>query len=259
MPPILTKDGLVSFPQKGKKKYPGGAILHYDADLDAFSEQTGAPHTFSHAVLSPQYQLNADGSYTDVGAKPAVDVYDGEKWLRSCGAVTNLLPSGAEDINGLAWAKRGTVQVAAFSDGANLVTGVNLYGNDVFCRITTQISVPLTPAISIKKVSASGVLLFLNPAAAASGQWEIDLSLLGDGFEDIHSAHPAVTVVVPHISTGSGVAGLHFRAKSGGPLSFYVRNPPTHRHLLPSPLHTSRHYHASQQRHDHERRVVCAA
>lgn len=98
IPPILTKDGLISFPQKGKKKYPDGAILHWDADLDAFSEQVGGVHKFNHAVLSPQYQRNADGSYVDVGAKPAVDVFDGKRWLRSCGAVTNLFPSGSEDF-----------------------------------------------------------------------------------------------------------------------------------------------------------------
>ena len=88
----------INFANIGKKKYPDGAILHWDADIDAFSEQTGGPHTFNHAVLSPQYQRNADGSYRNVGAKPAVDVFDGEKFLRSCGAVTNLLPSGSEDF-----------------------------------------------------------------------------------------------------------------------------------------------------------------
>ena len=31
MSSILTKDGLISFPQKGKKKYPDGAILYWDA------------------------------------------------------------------------------------------------------------------------------------------------------------------------------------------------------------------------------------
>ena len=77
---------------------PSGAVLHWDADIDAFSEQTGGVHTFEHSVLSPQYQRNADGSYSNVGAKPAVDVFGGEKWLRSCGAVTNLQtvePGGA--------------------------------------------------------------------------------------------------------------------------------------------------------------------
>ena len=91
---VFTKENRISFPNKGKKKHPYDSILHWDADIDAFSEQTGGPHTFNHAVLSPQYQRNADGSYTDVGAKPAVDVFGGKKWLRSCGAVQNLLPSG---------------------------------------------------------------------------------------------------------------------------------------------------------------------
>lgn len=80
----------------GRETFPSGAILHFDADLDPYSEQTGGVHTFNHSVLSPQYQLNADGSYSNVGAKPAVDVFGGQKWLRSCGAVTNLLPVGAE-------------------------------------------------------------------------------------------------------------------------------------------------------------------
>ncbi len=65
-------------------------ILFYDADIDGTSEQVGAGHTFNSSILSPQYHRNADGSYTDVGAGPAVDTFDGEKWLRSCGAVTNL-------------------------------------------------------------------------------------------------------------------------------------------------------------------------
>ena len=82
---------------------PLGSILHWDADIDAFSEQTGGPHTFNHAVLSPQFQRNADGSYANVGAKPAVDVFGGKKWLRSCGSVQNLLPSGAEVFSSDKW------------------------------------------------------------------------------------------------------------------------------------------------------------
>lgn len=98
--PVLSPVVRVTDPVRWRagKLAPDGAILYWDADIDAFSEQTGGPHTFNHAVLSPQYQRNADGSYTDVGAKPAVDVLGGEKWLRSCGAVTNLLPSGSEDF-----------------------------------------------------------------------------------------------------------------------------------------------------------------
>lgn len=69
---------------------PLDSILHWVADIDAFSEQTGGVHTFNHAVLSPQYQLGADGSYVNVGAKPAVDTFGGKRWLRSCGAITNL-------------------------------------------------------------------------------------------------------------------------------------------------------------------------
>ena len=78
------------FRRRPFSRAPVDSILHWDADIDAFSEQTGGVHTFNHAVLSPQYQLGADGSYSNVGAKPAVDVFDGKRWLRSCGAITNL-------------------------------------------------------------------------------------------------------------------------------------------------------------------------
>lgn len=71
-------------------RYPDGAILYYDANTDAYTEQTYGPHTFNSSILAPQYQRNADGSYSDVGTGPAVDVFGGEKWLRSCGAITNL-------------------------------------------------------------------------------------------------------------------------------------------------------------------------
>ena len=83
--------GILNPPRwRAGRNAPLDAILYYDADIDAFSEQTGGLHTFNHSVLSPQYQRSADGSYSDVGAKPAVDVFDGKKFLRSCGAITNL-------------------------------------------------------------------------------------------------------------------------------------------------------------------------
>ena len=90
----LTRKGLISFLTKIKNAHPPGTILYYDADKAPLRELIGGPHKFNHAILSPQYQRNADGSYSNVGAKPAVDVFDGKKWLRSCGAVTNLLPGG---------------------------------------------------------------------------------------------------------------------------------------------------------------------
>lgn len=73
----------------GVRNYPAGAILHFDADADYENEAVGMGHDFNYSTLSPQYQLNADGSYSNVGAKPAVDVFGGKKWLRSCGQVTN--------------------------------------------------------------------------------------------------------------------------------------------------------------------------
>jgi len=73
---------------------PENAILHYDAEISPLTELVGEVHTLNHAVLGPQYQRLADGSYVNVGAQPAVDVLaSGIKGLRTCGAVTNLLPA----------------------------------------------------------------------------------------------------------------------------------------------------------------------
>ena len=75
------------------ESYPDGAILHYDAEVAPLTELVGGVHTLNHAVLGPQYQRLADGSYINVGAQPAVDVLDGDiNGLRTCGAVTNLFP-----------------------------------------------------------------------------------------------------------------------------------------------------------------------
>ena len=90
--PVLNPVVRVTDPVRWRagRMYPSDSILHWDADVAAFTEQVGGPHTFNHAVLSPQFQLNADGSYVNAGAKPAVDVFGGKRWLRSCGAITNL-------------------------------------------------------------------------------------------------------------------------------------------------------------------------
>lgn len=79
---------------------PLGAILHYDAEVAPLSELVGGVHTLNHAVLGPQYQRLADGSYVDVGNQPAVDELPGGiNGLRTCGAVTNLIPN-SEAVGG---------------------------------------------------------------------------------------------------------------------------------------------------------------
>lgn len=68
---------------------PDGAILHWDANQGT-TELTRNGHDFQSLVLGNQYQLQADGSTVNIGATMPVDTIDGEKWLRSCGAVTNI-------------------------------------------------------------------------------------------------------------------------------------------------------------------------
>ena len=224
--PVLNPVVRVTDPVRWRagRNAPLGSILHWDADLDAFSEQVGGPHTFNHAVLSPQYQRSADGSYANVGAKPAVDVFGGKKWLRSCGAVTNLLPSGAEDLTSTSWIKRGTAVVAA----GNLVSGIATGLNDVYIvKSGLSAGVSIGPSIEIKRVSTSGVLAIRNPSDGTNaGRWDVNLALLSDDYELITSSHPAVTIATNFVVASGGGCGFHFTYLSGpSPLSFYARNP----------------------------------
>lgn len=113
--------------------YPSSLALLYDADKAPTRELTSKGHKFNSSILSPQYQRNAAGSYTDVGAKPAVDVFDGEKWLRSCGAITNLF-SGDTSI----------ARSASLTSGA--VYALQVFGTGaVSCSYgTATVATPLT-------------------------------------------------------------------------------------------------------------------
>lgn len=70
-------------------RFPADAILHWDANQWT-TELAGFGHDFQSLVLGNQYQLQADGSTVNIGANMPVDTIGGEKWLRSCGAITNL-------------------------------------------------------------------------------------------------------------------------------------------------------------------------
>jgi len=136
----------VAAPLHGRgRSYPASLVLLYDADKAPTRELVGKGHTFNSSILSPQYQRNADGSYTDVGTGPAVDTFDGEKWLRSCGAVTNLLPSGAEDLS--SWDK-----IQANVASAGLPTP---YGGEAY-RISATSAVEIHQVYKISSGSAPG-------------------------------------------------------------------------------------------------------
>jgi hypothetical protein len=101
--------------------YPSALDLFYDAAIKEREELVSdGVHAFNSSITSPQYQLNSDGSYSNVGAQPAVDVIGGEKWLRSCGAVQNLLVSGVYPIQSgpLNVTQNGSYREVTKTDGA---------------------------------------------------------------------------------------------------------------------------------------------
>lgn len=185
--------------------------------------------------------VQAPGEYTNVGVL-AAPYYganvDGVRYLpfQNGNVIQQNLIVQSQAIDDAAWTKRGVVAVTpnatAAPDGtltADLISGVNVAGVDDFFNagyvgVTAAPNIRYTPSFYIKRVSTVGTLQIGNPSNGNTlGQWRIDLSLLSNGWERITESHPAVTIVVPFMSspTGNGV-GMLFNASAGGPLSFYL-------------------------------------
>lgn len=81
---------VLSYPSR----YPLYSCLDYNADIDPYADLVGRGHDFNSNILTPQYECRLDGTYgIATPGYPAVDTFaDGFKGVRSCGAVTNLIP-----------------------------------------------------------------------------------------------------------------------------------------------------------------------
>ena len=75
--------------------YPAALALLYDSDKSERKELARKGHNLESLVLGDQYEIQPDGSSLNIGANVPVDTFGGEKWLRSCGAVTNLFSGDA--------------------------------------------------------------------------------------------------------------------------------------------------------------------
>lgn len=150
----------------------------------------GKGHIFNSNVLGPQYQRNADGSYTNVGANPAVDVFDGEKWLRSCGAVTNLVPSQLADVRN--WTIRGAATVVKNEDGSFRCTLGNT-GDDIYFYMQPDPTTACTLSIFAKYVSGDNYIYFAHSrgqVANFGGVFTLDTSASEFTRFDISSFNP---------------------------------------------------------------------
>lgn len=139
-----------------------------------------------------------------------------------------LFPS--RDVSG--WTKRGTATMTvdgamARPDGtlgAQLITVSGAGTNDMFFLTTGHASgKQVTESFFIKKVTSSGMVPFKNPSGGG-GQFTIDLSLLGSGWEEMTALHPAVTInAATWAAFSDGRAGQWFNGP-GTPVSFYYDN-----------------------------------
>ena len=144
-------------------------------------------------------------------------------------APNNVLTSSEDIVND--WTLRGSVSVTAGQsdpDGgttAYLFDGVIGAGlGDVYQSITgLPANAPYVVSFYIKKVTSTGTLYINNPQTAGAGQWSVDLSKIGTGWERITESHAAVTVMSSHKVYTNGGGGIHIY--SGGDLDFYFWHP----------------------------------
>lgn len=158
------------------------------------------------------------------GSGVSLDLIDGV----SLTAVSLLI--GSSEFDNAAWTKRGTALTAVNNevapDGTMTADELTLTGfgvDDIFNPTSGHgVSTPYQPSIYIKKITSSGILKMDNPPSASLGEWEIDLSVLGAGWERVTEDHAAVTVVNTTVSNASGEGGIFLFSKTGVPLNFHV-------------------------------------
>ena len=143
-------------------------------------------------------------------------------------APNNILTSSEDIVND--WTQRGSVSVTAGQsdpDGgttAYLFEGVIGAGlGDVYNNVSgLQGEAPYVVSFYIKKVTSTGTLYINSPQTAGYGQWSVDLSKIGIGWERITPSHSAVTVVHPHkVYVNAGCIHIY----SGADLDFYFWHP----------------------------------
>lgn len=235
---------------------PLGAILHYDAEISPLTELVGGVHAINHAVLGPQYQRLADGSYINVGAQPAVDVLAGGiKGLRTCGDITNLLPGDPSIARAVTLtAQSYTLQVigagtVSCSYGTATVgtplkftatAGTTIFtpsGATLWMLTATKYPVPYVPPGVTQPVgygSASGGVWFTNPDGSELWNALDGDSTRGDGVE--LAANGQFDSATGWSLSGSGVS------ISGGKLVF-VKTDTSYRYCRQSyPFVASRKY-----------------
>jgi hypothetical protein len=145
---------------------------------------------------------------------------------------TNLL-TYSSDFSNAVWTKRGTLTVtpnAALSpDGtlsAPLVTGLNSSANDIYRQGINSGGLAAEsryePSIYLKKVTQTGIVNISNPYTPSYGDWAVDLSKVGNGWERITRSHPAVTVAVEFKTHTTGYLGIQLRKTTAGEVSLYI-------------------------------------
>lgn len=122
-----------------------GQLLDVDMEylLLGFDAQASTLN-IEHSITGNQYQRGEDGAYTIVSNVPAVDSFDGEKWLRACGSVENLFAASALANDGGV-----TTEVSVADDG--------LYKR--ITKTTNNISKPLPIVTASNPLAISTVVI----------------------------------------------------------------------------------------------------
>ena len=225
-------------------------VLHYDADKAELAELTGGASPLNHSVLSPQYERQSDGSYVDVGARPAVDTFaDGFVGLRSCGQVQNLLLNskfngavgGSPGIPPDSWSFSGNISAPYnwtwLDDGGVYKLKVTISSSRMYWYATFPVLSTDTHDFSLT-CKCDGVLSISHIAAATKTGATITYFLDGVSVSNSTVPSPGVHLISLTISNGTGtslgvIVGAGVSSSSTGSVEIY--NPQLTKTSYPQP------------------------
>lgn len=185
-------------------------------------------------ITGESFSRSTTATYITSSGALATAAIDAKRDAHYVGGVRSLFLEGAHanrllwsnDLTNAAWTKRGTCAAALTATGpsgvvnsATAITGLGAVGvNDVYQEpVGYGATTRYEPSYWIQKVTATGTVRIQS--VSGTGQWNVNLSLLGAGWERITRSHAALTIASEFVSTAGGAGGVQFSCPSGAPVA----------------------------------------
>jgi hypothetical protein len=206
---------------------------HYDLTFWAPFDDVRSPLRLLRGTGTLSFTRATPATYVPAGSTTIATAASGQLRIEANGALiegqrTNLVIY-SDNLANAAWVKRGTGAVGATTTGpdgvdnsAYSVSGIGADGiDDIYQAVTVVNTTEYEPSFYIKKITSSGTLRLKLDGFAGVNYVNVNLSLVGSGWERIKRGHPAATYQNSYVSNSTD-GYFHFVAPSGGPLSFYL-------------------------------------